>query len=41
MIEELGAKTYSYEGEVLTCKHITKITYGRKTLYERENNEVV
>lgn len=36
MIEELGAKTRKYNGEVLTCKHITKITYGKKTLYERK-----
>lgn len=34
--EELGAGRWRENGnDVLTCEHIVKITYGRKTLYER------
>lgn len=39
LIEKLGAVIYrsNKDGkEVLTCKHITKITYGKKTLYVKE-----
>lgn len=40
LIERLGATTWrsSKDGkEVLTCKHITKITYGKKELYVKES----
>lgn len=33
MIKSLGAATWKHDGEVLTCKHITKIAYGKKVLY--------
>lgn len=40
LISKLGAATSKWcsdnEREVITCKHITKITYGKKVLYERE-----
>lgn len=39
LIEKLGAATWrnNKDGkEVLTCKHITKITYGKKTLFVKE-----
>lgn len=38
LLKELGAKNNYYNKETwLTCKHITKITYSRKTLYENNN----
>lgn len=39
LLKNLGAaNTYNKRDTWLTCKHITKITYGRKTLYERKQN---
>lgn len=37
IINDLGAARYrgEKEKEVLTCKHISKITYGRKVLYQK------
>lgn len=36
IIRELGVGTYrSDKKELLTCKHINKITYGKKVLYQR------
>lgn len=37
IINDLGAARYrgEKEKEVLTCKHINKITYGRKVLYQK------
>lgn len=40
LIEKLGATTWRGDKdgkEVLTCKHITKITYGKKELYVKES----
>ena len=40
LIEKLGAATWRSDKdgkEVLTCKNITKITYGKKILYEKES----
>lgn len=34
LFEALGA-TYWWEGKPLKCEHISKITYGKKVLYER------
>lgn len=37
LLKNLGAANiYNKRDTWLTCKHITKITYGRKTLYERK-----
>ena len=38
IIDKLGASTWSRDGEdkVLTCRNITKITYGKKELYVRK-----
>lgn len=39
LIKELGASTWRYGNngeELLTCKNITKITYGKKELYVRK-----
>lgn len=39
LLKTLGvSNTYNKRETWLTCKHITKITYGRKTLYERKQN---
>ena len=39
LLKNLGAANiYNKRDTWLTCKHITKITYGRKTLYERKQN---
>lgn len=39
LLKELGVANNYYDKETqLTCKHITKITYGRKVLYERKQN---
>lgn len=35
LIKSMGAATWKCYGEVLTCKHISKITYGKKELYKR------
>lgn len=36
IIKDLGAgKWKGDKEEVLTCKHINKITYGKKVLYEK------
>lgn len=35
-LNNIGASSYLYDGkELLTCKHITRITYGKKELYVR------
>lgn len=40
LLKTLGvSNTYNKRETWLTCKYITKITYGRKTLYERKQNE--
>lgn len=40
LLKNLGATNeFNKRDTWLTCKHITKITYGRKTLYERKQNE--
>lgn len=39
LLKTLGATNeFDKRDTWLTCKHITKITYGRKTLYERKQN---
>lgn len=37
LIKILGAATWKCYGEVLTCKHISKITYGKRILYGGRN----
>ena len=40
IIKELGAARGRADGkEVLTCKHINKITYGKRVLYQRNETE--
>lgn len=36
LIKELGAGTWRSDENALRCKHITKITYGKKELYVRK-----
>ena len=40
IISELGAGTWRADNP-LTCKHIVKITYGKKVLYQNQKNETL